>query len=210
MSQSNPRPEPLKLLSEALDMDAEAVEILAETAIQHPYEVLPEDRAPPYSYEGRAHRYLSGSGVRVWNAIRMMRILCNEVAWYVAKFAIDAMPVRPAGDALNATLARHVDADGRLDTAAIQRAARANNEDIVRDILATVPYLLRNDATQVSLSARFLIWPLSVVCASVRLAPPAARKAALRFLYEIGEAGHIPQAREAARCIEEGKDTEDW
>jgi len=185
------------LIHETLQLDEEALTLMDLLPHSWRYEAMPLHRTPSWAYEGRAHTYPDHRIARHWNSIRQTRLFANEVVWHLAAHVAWAKK--------HPELCLYVK---DFDAEALQATAEANRNQVISDILASVPHFLDEEGKAFLPAARFLIWPLTVV-AERKLSPEPARKYAIWCLYEIARQARIPQALHAAEAIESGAST-DW
>lgn len=187
-----------RAIEEALAIDAEAAALCDMLTNEWRFELRPPEEVPPTAYLGLVHRYHNLAAVRHWNALRIMRLYLNEAIWVVA----GKLPL--AADEPFA------DTNPVFEVAYLRATAEANTVAIATDVLASVLHFAEPDGRLSSLSARFVIWPLSTV-ATALLAPVDTRTWALERLREIGFESRMPQALEAA-ALRDHSDAvaEDW
>jgi hypothetical protein len=142
------------------------------------------------------HKYADHRIAQRWNAVRMMRLVLNELIW-------EHMNLMAAGS----------NTEGTSSTTSflLQEIASRNVESLARQICASVPQFCRpcpNGLLPVT-PTLFLLWPLTYAGHS-RLSPPDVRVYAIYTLRFLGRETRLPQATWAADMIEENKEMEDW
>ena len=155
------------------------IDVMQET---WPYEVVDKSK------EHKTHRYSSYHSARHWNMLRMTRILVNGM---LIQLAADNSSFIKCGSVIYGI-----------------ESLVSLSEDLARNILASVPYLLNTAHNSVTVAAQCLLWPLYMVASCRRIS-----------VYAAGEARHqlellhrnfgIPQAREALNMPKERTLT-DW
>ncbi|KAF2663482.1 hypothetical protein BT63DRAFT_484216 [Microthyrium microscopicum] len=190
-----------EVVREASELDKESKTLLEGKKLIQPYKVMiSEDTfAKARTYKGILHEYVSQNSARAYNIFRMLRLFFNE--WIYCAYQQDLRGVilnRPStADPL------HKEWDYLPTKAALQ------GEEMIDEILASVPYTLELLEKSSSTSARLLIWPLASVGTS-ELCPVSAKRFVIDRLKVLTEIHNVPQALEAATMLEEGVSIEDW
>jgi hypothetical protein len=189
------------VVREALDLDKEANELLEERKLNQPYKVLLSEDSPAKisTYKGVLHQYISQSSARVYNTFRMFLLFFNE--WVFCAYQQDLRGVIVDRPTTNDPL--HYDWDQLPMKAALK------GEEMIEQILASVPYSLELLEESSSASARLLIWPLASIGTS-ELCPMSAKNFVINRLKALAERHELLQAMEAATMLEEGVSIEDW
>ena len=188
------------IIHEALQLDKQAQSLEDMLPDNWRFQVTPLHTTPPCAYQLLAHKYPDNSVVRHWNILRLSRLFLNEVVLRMSAFVAKATE-----QGMHEILQYCKD----VDTAALQAVATANRNQLVTDILSSASHFLDNTDNTFLSSARFLIWPLTVV-SQISHASDPARLYAIRCLYDIASQARIPQALLAARAIETGSSSLDW
>ncbi|EYB23227.1 hypothetical protein FG05_04502 [Fusarium graminearum] len=81
--------------------------------------------------------------------------------------------------------------------------------ELVRDILASVPYYLDLLESQNSIEARYLIWPLTSIV-SLDVCPPLARRCIKDRLMVLGFKYNMRQAIEVAKMLDQQDHIQNW
>jgi hypothetical protein len=190
-----------KVVHEALDLDKEANELLEDRKLKQPYNVLLSEESPVkvYTYKGILHRYTSQSSARSHNVFRMFRLIFNE--WIFCAYQENLRGVVVDRPATNHSLHEEWDQ--------LPMKAALKGEEMIDEILASVPYSLELLEKSSSASARLLIWPLTSIGTS-ELCSMSAKKFVVDRLKALAERHDLFQAMEAATMLEEGVSIEDW
>jgi hypothetical protein len=85
----------------------------------------------------------------------------------------------------------------------------AESAELVRDILASVPYYLDLLEPQNSIEARYLIWPLTSIV-SLEVCPPLARHYIKDRLMALGYKYNMQQAIEVATMLDQRHHVQNW
>ena len=190
-----------EVVRESLDLDGELIDVLEGMKTRMPYTVISAAESPvkAHTYKGIIHQYESHNAARAWNVLRMLRIFFNE--WIFCAYDPKYRGVvldRPApNDPLNE------------DWDDLPSKATRIAEDIIDDMLATVPYSLELLEKPSPTLARFQIWPLASAGTS-DLCPAYAKAYIIDRLRALSERHGLQQAKEAAAMLEEGVSIEDW
>jgi hypothetical protein len=190
-----------KVVREALDLDTEANKLLEGRKLSQPYTVFVSERSPVKvcTYRGILHQYISQNSARIYNTLRMLRLIFNE--WIFCAYQEDLRGVIVDRPATNDPL--HEEWDELPMKAALQ------GEEMMNEILASVPYSLELLEKSSRASARLLIWPLTSIGTS-ELCPMSAKRFVIDRLKALAERHELLQAMEAATMLEEGVSIEDW
>ncbi|OLN93294.1 hypothetical protein CCHL11_08358 [Colletotrichum chlorophyti] len=164
------------LVAEALELDSAAARMGQEVPDGWKFTArLPGERAHML-YKGISLRYPSLRALRYWNSLRMLRMFLNELIWAQSLQILDQGP----------------DLDDEADYEELQRSSSRSMATIVTEVLASCGEYLESTGDRFSVSARCLIWPLSVI-SELSLTPPEARVYALDCLDRLGRDGRIPE-----------------
>jgi hypothetical protein len=190
-----------KVVREALALDEEANELLEDMKLKQPYDVIPSKDSPAkvYTYKGMLHQYISQSSARNYNIFRMFRLFFNE--WIFCAYQEDLRGVIVDQPTANDPL------HDEWDQLPMKAALRG--EEMINEILASVPYSLELLEKSSRASARLLIWPLASIGTS-ELCPISAKQFVISRLKALAERHELLQALEAATMLEEGVSIEDW
>ncbi|KAI5456033.1 putative C6 transcription factor [Mariannaea sp. PMI_226] len=197
----------IDLIYETLILDKDAIEFIERMGPPFRFKVRPEDDTPTWAYLSLAHSYPNYRVAKFWNAIRMIRLLLNEMTGNWA----DRLIQERREDVCSKS-------DGQADLPAyrpgfvenLRRVCYKNVAKLAIDVLASVPDFTEDSSlgTKFNLAARTLVWPL-IVLYKCNLCEPLAKKYAVRYLYEIGQDLNIAEAIDAARTAGEWR-VEDW
>ncbi|KAK4032573.1 hypothetical protein C8A01DRAFT_20356 [Parachaetomium inaequale] len=182
-------------------LDADLDRMLERYREIRPYTVIDPASAPESAYNGLAHHYSSHKLCWQWNNLRMMRLFANRSIVRVAAAAATGSPLQDSPEAVDV-----------LQQPRLLEMAASTAERMAADILATVAYCNSLPAASNArlATARWLIWPLSVVATST-VAPLSARIYARDTLYALGRDSGISQAAEAGKMVDEtNNQLEDW
>jgi Fungal specific transcription factor domain len=186
------------IINDSLLLDKEAKVLMDMLPDNGHYKAKPPHMIPQWVYQGLAHQYPEHRTARQWNVLRVTRLFLNEVVWHVAAYVHRVKEQGGAGISWDGT---------DFDTGALQATAAANRNQMITDILASVPHFLDDNTKIFGPAARFLIWPLTVL-AGRPTTPDPVRRYVIWCLYEIASQARIPQSLYAAEAIEAGSSTE--
>ncbi|KAK1965616.1 hypothetical protein LY78DRAFT_91837 [Colletotrichum sublineola] len=164
-----------ELLYEALDLDAATAKLGQKVPEEWRFTARSPGERAPISYKGVSLRYPSLLVLRYWNSLRIIRMFLNDVIWIQSSLALDRGP----------------DPDDETDYDGLQRSASRKISSLVVEVLGSCGEYLEFSEDRFSVSARCLIWPLSVI-AEISSTPPDARRFALDCLDRLGHDGRIP------------------
>ncbi|KAK2056129.1 C6 zinc finger domain-containing protein [Colletotrichum caudatum] len=164
-----------EVLYEALDLDAATAKLGQKVPEEWRFTARHPGERAPMSYKGMSFRYPSLLVLRYWNSLRMIRMFLNDVIWIQSSLVLDRGP----------------DPDDETDYEGLQRSASRKMSSLVVEVLGSCGEYLEFSEDRFSVSARCLIWPLSVI-AEISLTPPDARRFALDCLDRLGRDGQIP------------------
>jgi hypothetical protein len=184
-------------------LDADLDKLLERYRVVRPYTVIDPASAPESAYNGLAHHYSNHKLSWQWNNLRMMRLFANRAIVRVAAAAAagGGGPLQDSPEGFEI-----------LQQPRLLEIAASTAERMAADILATVAYCnsLPAGSNARLATARWLIWPLSVVATST-VAPLSARVYARDTLYALGRDSGISQAAEAGKMVDETNNMlEDW
>ncbi|KAH6884244.1 hypothetical protein B0T10DRAFT_493804 [Thelonectria olida] len=194
------------LIFEAMSLDRETIELSESLGPTFRITTRPKQETPPWAYLGIAHRYPSHRATKFWNALRMIRLFLNELAGNWAERAMD----RGYDFWIKCEEVSHLPFD--LDyLQGLQTRANNNIAELAIGVLGSVPDFIEEGGlgTNFSLSARTLIWPLTVLYKCDRC-EDLAKKYAVKFLYELGKDLNLAQAIDAASKAGAWRVQEDW
>ena len=160
------------------------------------YDILEGHQAPSWSFRSTAHRYPNLRAALFWNSVRMIRLFVNE--WIYQQTVIILRDAQ--------TQSWNSASQGLRD---LQSLASEVVQQMVLDILASIPQFTHLATNSPPLSSRFLILPLSAA-GETCLCPPDARAYIINSLRILGNLSRVPQALRAADMLEETKPLEDW
>ena len=169
------------------------------------YDVVEIDTDDPVIFEQTYHVYADHRWSQMWNSLRMMSLILNEVTYRAALGMMEE-------NAANAEATTDLDlTQVMLEAATVVREAAAQ-------ICHSVPqYLQRQDSSAAGTttpgqiaSGYFFLWPLFIAGRSA-LVSPAVRQYAIHRLKDIASTCRILQAEKAAEALEDRvDDEEDW
>ncbi|KAF2096264.1 hypothetical protein NA57DRAFT_59321 [Rhizodiscina lignyota] len=190
-----------EVVREALYLDSETVNLLDHMKTRLPYKIITstESLVKAYTYKNFIHQHYSQNAARYWNVMRMLHLFFNE--WIFCAFQHDLRGVILDQPATDDTL---YDEWNQFPTKAALKA-----EEIIGDILASVPYSIELLEKPSPLWARFLVWPLASIGTS-ELCPVPAKMFIINRPKAVGERHELEHAKEAAMMLEEGVSIEDW
>ncbi|KAF9874423.1 putative C6 zinc finger domain-containing protein [Colletotrichum karsti] len=166
-----------ELVLEALDLDAETVRIGQSVPEDWKFTARLPEESSPLTYKGISLRYPSLSAVRYWNSLRIIRMFLNDLIWAQSSLALNQGP----------------DLDDDTDYEELQALTARNMSTLVVEVLASCGEYLESSERRFSVTARCLIWPLSVI-ANASLAPQDARQFASDCLERLGRDCRIPES----------------
>ncbi|KAK2001371.1 hypothetical protein LX36DRAFT_653440 [Colletotrichum falcatum] len=176
------------VLYEALDLDAATAKLGQEVPEEWRFTARPPGERAPMPYKGMSFRYPSLLVLRYWNSLRIIRMFLNDVVWIQSTLALDRGP----------------DPDDETDYEGYQRSSSRKMSSLVVEVLGSCGDYLEFSEDRFSVSARCLIWPLSVI-AEISSTPPDARRFALDCLDRLGRGARIPPpVAEATNGVQTG------
>lgn len=199
-----------ELVTECMALDAEVAVILDKLHAHMPFQIVnatsdseelrkATNGTRVCAYKGIMHKYESQQAARLFNNMRLIRIVINE--YIFCAFEPDLRGVifdePEPGTPLYALW-------GEVREQAVAQAAT-----LIDDLLASVPYSLELLQPAFSMAARALIWPLAMAAES-EVCPVAARLYIIDRLKALAYMHELDQAREAAKMLEEGVLLVDW
>lgn len=164
------------LVIEALDLDAATAKIGHDVPEGWRFTTRSPGERSPMPYKGMSFGYPSLRALRYWNALRIIRLFLNDLIWVQSALILNQGP----------------DQDDKIDYAGLQRSASRKTSTLVVEVLASCGEYLEPSGDRFSVTARCLIWPLSVI-SEVSLTPPDARQFALNCLDRLSRDGRISQ-----------------
>jgi hypothetical protein len=190
-----------ELVREALDLDKEMNELLEDRKLTQPYNVIlsQESSIKVVTYNGTLHQYTSQNSARSLNMFRMCRLVFNE--WIFCAYQNGGRGIIVDYPATNDPLYNEWN---QLPMKAVLKG-----EEMINEILASVPYSLELLDRSSSASARLLIWPLASIGTS-DICPASAKNFVIGRLKALAERHGLSQAMEAAIMLEEGVSIENW
>jgi hypothetical protein len=169
-----------------LAMEIEFMSIEMANNLKDPwrYEVLRPQDVPEGAFRHNAHHYESYPAARMWNTIRMVRILVNELI-------CEEMEM--------------IDNDEVNSRCLIQTLAAETVRSLAVDILASTPQFIRGPQSKklTATTASGFMYPLSTVAAS-KLACMEGRQYAIETITHIGREARLPQACQVVQILKEG------
>ncbi|KAK1596551.1 C6 zinc finger domain-containing protein [Colletotrichum navitas] len=172
-----------EVLYEALDLDAATAKLGQKVPEEWRFTARHPGERSPISYKGMSFRYPSLLVLRYWNSLRTIRMFLNDVIWIQSSLALDRGP----------------EPDDETDYEGLQRSASRKISSLVVEVLGSCGEYLEFSEDRFSISAKCLIWPLSVI-AEISSTPPDARRFALDCLDRLGRGGRIPMSVAETDC----------
>jgi hypothetical protein len=153
-----------------------------------------------YTFEGVMHRYQDQQTARLHNAARLINLSLLQCMFSALNrdSAIESSCQYPHMDCIFLK-AR----DCTMEKVLVESA------ELVRDILASVPYCLDLLEPQNSVEARYLIWPLTSIL-SLDVCPPLARHYIIDRLMALGYKCNMRQAIEVAKMLDQRDHVQKW
>lgn len=199
-----------ELVTKCVEIDAEAAALLDVLREYMPYQIIDVTTdseelqkltkgTEVCAYNGIIHNYQTRQELRLFNSIRMIRLVLNE--WIFCAFDHSLRGVildEPQPGTLLSEKWNELPQEASL------RAA-----EHINDIIASVPYSVELLPSAFRMTARSLIWPLAATAGS-EVCPLDAKLYIIGRLKELARLHDFPQAKEAATMLEEGVDLEDW
>ncbi|KAI8266838.1 hypothetical protein K4K58_009162 [Colletotrichum sp. SAR11_239] len=172
------------LVWEALDLDIETLRLGQGVAEDWKFTARLPGQSSRLTYKGISLRYPSLRALRYWNALRIIRMFLNDLVWVQSSKILQQGP----------------DLDDETDYEELQTSAKRNMSTLVVEVLASCGEYLEPAEERFSVSARCLIWPLSVI-AEVSITPPDARQFATDCLERLGRDCRIPKAADMTTSL---------
>ncbi|KAI8291030.1 hypothetical protein K4K60_003500 [Colletotrichum sp. SAR11_57] len=172
------------LVWEALDLDIETLRVGQGVAEDWKFTARLPGQSSRLTYKGISLRYPSLRALRYWNALRIIRMFLNDLVWVQSSKILQQGP----------------DLDDETDYEELQTSAKRNMSTLVVEVLASCGEYLEPAEERFSVSARCLIWPLSVI-AEVSITPPDARQFATDCLERLGRDCRIPKAADMTTSL---------
>ncbi|KAH8666247.1 hypothetical protein BGZ61DRAFT_461787 [Ilyonectria robusta] len=196
-----------ELLYEARDLDNDTVALMDGLEDEMRYTMRPKEDTPAWAYLGIAFRYPNHRVAKFWSAIRMIRMLLNELIWRGVSLGLDD----PHPQLSSSGASCHDPLCSCVYLKNLKQMAGRNMAEVATGVLASVPDFLEPTSNRGKFcpSARTLIWPLSILLTS-SVYSSSMRKYAVVFLHELGRDLNLPQAVDTARMLGESEVAEDW
>ncbi|KHO01053.1 Phospholipase C/P1 nuclease, core [Metarhizium album ARSEF 1941] len=190
------------LVHEALVLDQELAAFSEDCPAWMSYTVGPgsDSDAPGRVYEGVCHRYPSAYVAKLWNTIRLLRMLLVSLIGEIAAGQFDANLSRLRLPPVKPDLADYL--------RELEQYARGNMTTIATEVLASIPSFVEVDGfgRRFAPAGRSLAWPLSIIEGDSSCGE-AAREHAYRNLEMLAGDLNMPQAVHPSRTSSMG---EDW
>lgn len=149
-----------------------------------------------HTFEGVMHQYQDQQEARLHNASRLINLGLLESMFSVLK-----------NDSDIESFIQYPDMDCARDWTT--EKILVESAELVRDILASVPYYLDLLEPQHSIEARYLIWPLTSII-SLDVCPPLARHYIQDRLMALGYKYNMRQAIEVATMLDQRDHVQKW
>ncbi|KAF7556935.1 hypothetical protein G7Z17_g1058 [Cylindrodendrum hubeiense] len=130
-----------EIIYEARDLDRETVALMDSLEEELRYTIRSKEDTPPWSFLGVAYRYPSHRVAKYWNAIRMIRMLLNELIWRGITLGFDDPHAQKSSDE---TLCNSVCSDPLCRCTYLERlktTAAENMAEIATAVLASYIYI---------------------------------------------------------------------
>ena len=150
-----------------------------------------------HTFEGVMHRYQDQQEARLHNVSRLINLGLLESMFSALK-----------GDSDIDSSSQHPDMNPKARDYTTEKVL-AESAELVRDILASVPYYLDLLEPQHSIEARYLIWPLTSIV-SLDVCPPLARHYIQDRLMALGYKYNMRQAIEVAQVLDQRDHVQKW
>ncbi|KAJ4009607.1 hypothetical protein NW752_009196 [Fusarium irregulare] len=150
-----------------------------------------------HTFEGVMHRYRDQQEARLHNASRLINLGLLESMFSALKDDSDID-----------SSSQHPDMDPKARGYTMEKVL-IESAELVRDILASVPYYLDLLEPRHSIEARYLIWPLTSIV-SLDVCPPLARHYIQDRLMALGYKYNMRQATEMAKMLDEPDHVQKW
>ncbi|KAH7251284.1 hypothetical protein BKA59DRAFT_543141 [Fusarium tricinctum] len=193
---------------ECMELDDQAVGMLDSLFERLPFEVIDlttsdqrwrSPNAKVCVYKNTIHKYESQHTARLYNTARLMRLVIKE--WIFCVFDGNSYGLILDQPTIDDPLAAKW---GGLPIRSV-----LDTNQIIDNMLASVPYSLETTNPPSSSNARALVWPL-VNAAASEICPPLARLYIIDQLKVIAVKFNLDQAMHAAKMLEERVHLEDW
>lgn len=153
-----------------------------------------------HTFEGVMHRYQDQQTARLYNAARLINLYLLQLIFSALK---RGSGIEIFCQYLNTDCIFPEARDWTMEKVLLESA------ELVRDILASVPYYLDLLESQNSIEARYLIWPLTSVV-SLDVCPPLARHCIKDRLMVLGFKYNMRQAIEVAKMLDQRDHIQNW
>ncbi|CAF3626641.1 unnamed protein product [Fusarium graminearum] len=153
-----------------------------------------------HTFEGVMHRYQDQQTARLYNAARLINLYLLQLIFSALK---RGSGIEIFCQYLNTDCIFPEARDWTMEKVLLESA------ELVRDILASVPYYLDLLESQNSIEARYLIWPLTSVV-SLDVCPPLARHCIKDRLMVLGFKYNMRQAIEVAKMLDQRDHVQNW
>ncbi|CAG7564260.1 unnamed protein product [Fusarium equiseti] len=150
-----------------------------------------------HTFEGVMHRYQDQQAARLHNVARLINLSLLEWMFTALK--------RGSG---TESSSRYPDMDFKARDCTMEKVL-VESAELVRDILASVPYYLDLLNPQHSIEARYLIWPLTSIV-GLDVCPPLARQYIKDRLMALGYKFNMRQAIEVATMLDQRDQVQKW
>ncbi|OHF00038.1 C6 zinc finger protein [Colletotrichum orchidophilum] len=161
---------------EALDLDAATANLGREVAAEWRFTARSPDERAAMTYKGMSFCYPSLRALRYWNSLRVIRMFLNDLIWMQTSMIL----AQGSGSA-------------NTNYLAMRESATRKISSLVVEVLASCGDYLETTEDRFSVTARCLIWPLSVI-AEISTTPPDARRFALDCLDRLRRGVHVPRS----------------
>jgi hypothetical protein len=195
-----------EVLKKIFPLDDQAGEFLEELSELAPFQVInitnssDEHQQRIHTFEGHMHRYQDQQTARLYNTARLIRLTLKQ--WMFVAVTNSSSTVDRS----------HLPGLGRhsvIEREWIKCKALSESAELVKDVLASVPYSLDLLESQDSTEARYLIWPLARI-ASFDVCPTPAKRYILDRLTALAQKFHLRRAMEAATMLEQEDQAQSW
>jgi hypothetical protein len=198
----------LDVLKNVLPLDDRAGDFLRELSEWAPLQVINvansnDEHQQNHSirtFEGLMHLYQDQQTARLYNTARLIRLTLKQWMFVaVTNSSSKDDHIQLPGIACNPIKERDW----------IICKVLSDSAELIRDVLASVPYSLDLLETRNSTEARYLIWPLARI-ASFDVCPTSAKRYISNRFHALAQKFHLRRAMEAAVMLEHGNQAQNW
>ena len=194
-----------EVFDEAAVLQRETAALIGKGDPDLGYTIRSKEDTPAWAYQGVAYRYKSRRAPKIHNTLRMSRLFLLEVMSAGASLAIERTQNCP-----NLQKSSKSSRDASYFVA-FQQDARRLAAEIATEILGCLPEFAEpmSEGSRFSISARTMVWPLSVIYKN-RVCPTEAREYARSMVDEIVRDLDKLRAVDLDKMINAPESMEDW